>query len=147
MGQGAAMTMQQKAAPRLDPESGSIKTPDAGNSKPQAGPLATRPTISPVLCDRLELVASQMALLETLVGAARSLELGEREISGLFSLLCGWRDELNEIATQNIPEEVPAPTAPDPAPPAPAVPPLDERQLCLVGLLKASFGNGGGVAQ
>ncbi len=138
------MTAQQKAAPGWTPESGSIKTPDAGNSKPQAGPMATQPTISPVLCDRLELVASQMALIETLVGAARSLELGDREISGLFSLLCGWRDELNEIASHNIPEEVPAPTAPDPAPPAPTVPPLDEKQLCLVGLLKESFASDAG---
>ena len=138
------MTTQQKAAPRLDPESGTRRTPEGLNSKPQAGPMATQPTISAILSDRLELVASQMALLETLVGAARSLELGEREISGLFSLLCGWRDELNEIASHNIPEEVPAPTAPDPAPPAPTVPPLDERQLCLVGLLKASFASDAG---
>ena len=141
------MSAQTKAAPGWTPESGSIKTPDAGNSKPGAGPLATQATISATLSDRHELVASQMALIETLVGAARSLELGEREISGLFSLLCGWRDELNEIASQNTIEEVPAPTAPDPAPPAPTVPPLDERQLCLVGLLKDSFGNGGGGGQ
>lgn len=36
------MSAQTKAAPGWTPESGSIKTPDAGNSKPHAGLLATQ---------------------------------------------------------------------------------------------------------
>lgn len=95
-------------------------------------------TITADLCDRLDAVSAEISLLETLIGAAKSLELDGHEIFGLFSILGGWRRKIDDIANQPSAEE-PAP-APASAPePMAAVPPLTEKQIALITLLKESL--------
>lgn len=98
-------------------------------------------TISADLSDRLDAVSAEISLIETLIGAAKSLELDGHEIFGLFSLLGGWRRKIDDIANQPSADEPAQAPAPAPEPTA-AVPPLTEQQLCLITLLKESMDRG-----
>ena len=83
--------------------------------------------------------------------AAAELEPGDVQTIGDFVVtIAETLHELNEMeaAARDALDGITAPPAaregPAPAPePAPTVPPLTDRQLCLVGLLKASFAEGG----
>ncbi len=92
-----------------------------------------------------DLVASheEIGLLEVLLGAARGIALDADELAILVRQMGRHWEVLNRALRFMDGRDDPADQeepAPDPEPaPAPTVPPLTEQQMCLVGLLKASF--------
>lgn len=95
------------------------------------------------LADELEGITSETSLFGTLIGSANSLEIDARELQGLIEVLNSWRARIDAIFNQPLTPELA--TAPElgPEPAAAAVPPLDDRHLCLVRLLGKSFGRSG----
>ena len=90
-----------------------------------------------------ELFASheEIGLLEVLLGAARGIALDEDELAILVRQMARHWEVLNRALRFMDGRDDPttAPPQETEAEPAPTVPPLTEQQMCLVGLLKASF--------
>ena len=82
------MTTQQKAAPRLDPESGEGKTPQGLNSNPQRYEGL----------EHLDVVVAQIGLLQSLIAEAPALSLDETDVFGLYTLMGDWRIRIEAVA-------------------------------------------------
>lgn len=83
----------------------------------------------------------EIGLLEVLLGAARGIALDEHELAALVRQMGRHWEVLDRALRLMDGRDDPTaePAQETEAEPAPTVPPLTEQQMCLVGLLKASF--------